>query len=51
MISRPMESVSRYSSRPVSVSSYSSRGEPEPEAAEAEDDKGTPMFRSSPIAI
>jgi len=51
MISRPTESVSRYSSRPVSVSSYSSRDEPEPEAAEAEDEKGTPMFRSSPIAI
>jgi hypothetical protein len=49
MISRPTESVSRYASRPVSVGSLLSRVEPE--EAESEDDKATPMFRSSPIAI
>jgi len=50
MISRPTESVSRYSSRPVSVGSILSRDEPE-EEAEPENDQGTRMFRSSPIAI
>ncbi|KAN0133664.1 hypothetical protein V8E53_008388 [Lactarius tabidus] len=51
MISRPTESVSCYSSRPVSVASHLSRDEREPEAVEPEDNKGTPMFRSSPIAF
>ena len=49
MISRPTESVSRYASRPVSVGSILSRDEPE--EAEPENDQGTRMFRSSPIAI
>jgi len=51
VISRPTESVSRYSSRPVSAGSVSSHDEREPDAAETEDNKSTPMFRSSPIAI
>jgi len=46
MISRPTESVSRYASRPGSLLSRV-----EPEEAEPENEKGTPMFRSSPIAI
>lgn len=51
MISRPTESVSRYASRPVSVGSLLSRVEPEAAEPEPENNKGTPMFRSSPIAI
>jgi len=49
MISKPTESVSRYASRPVSNGSLLSRVESE--EAESENDKGTPMFRSSPMAI
>ncbi|KAH9079293.1 hypothetical protein EDB83DRAFT_2503768 [Lactarius deliciosus] len=49
MISPPTESASRYSSRPVSGNSLLSRVEPE--ATEPENNKGKPMFRSSPIAI